>query len=253
MKDATGNGVLAVVTNYKRPENVGKIVAALRNQTVPPTVVVVDNAPAGLKSFCINADDVWRFTENHGPPCRWAPALMDLDHKYTLFLDDDLLPGPRAVEACLQAADELNDMFATLGVIGRRFTRDTKLGYGYRRHNVSRCIGRMRCVDVTCRAHFIVTDRLVKTLDLRNALFDQVEYCDIDSLRIHDDILLCQSLQLGKRGYRSYLLRQSSDPEESLCMKNLPAGKGVSSNPNHAADRTRLINYIAALGWRSLV
>ena len=247
--------VLAIVTNWRRPANVSRIVQRLHNQTVRPTIVVVDNSGRSTQAEpdLSHADDVWTFNENHGPPCRWAPALMDTQHKYTLFVDDDLLPGVRAVEYCLQAAAELKDRFATLGAVGRIYgCRTDGAKTIYRKRNVRRNQYGFRKVDLTCRIHFVLTELVAEAAHYRNLL----SWAEVPHhvLCTHDDIILCQSIQ-RETNTPSYLLPKSYGSKWSLLSKNLPANRAetVSAQPDHVSDRTALIKKCWDTEWESWV
>src|SRR5690349_15775309 len=115
--------VLIVLTNWMRPSNIPQIVRAFRGQSVSSRMVLVDNSPPESSQLgndvLLQFDDVWRLQQNHGPPCRFAPALLQHDSRYILFYDDDCLPSPRAVENLLDVADRLGNNFSTIGQVGR--------------------------------------------------------------------------------------------------------------------------------------
>ena len=97
---------MAVVINWARAGNIGDIVERLVPQA---DVVVVDNSVSGANQLLSEqwraaGAAVWRIPNNLGPPCRFVPALADIDHRFVLFVDDNFLPGERCGEACLQAA-----------------------------------------------------------------------------------------------------------------------------------------------------
>lgn len=252
--------VLAIVTNWRRPSNVNRIIESLAWQTVRPTIVVVDNSGGGSYGpygFChTSVDDIWTFDTNHGPPCRWAPALMDTEHRYALFIDDDLLPGKSLVESFVKAARGLQDGFTTIGAIGRNFDVACNLPkhshrHVYRRRNVRRGINSYVKVDMTCRVHFVHTRDVVRAVQLRHDVlasqWDDPEIRDI--VATHDDIFLCLGIQRAKYPQPCWLMPLGN----SMHYTNLPAGREtVSARPTHTEHRTKLINYCHALGWESL-
>lgn len=268
----TASSVLCVVTNYKRPQNVVRIIDALDKQTVRPRIVVVDNNnPLTLKdggddleiAMCANdqsklIDDYWRVRENAGPPVRWAPALFRHDCEYVLFVDDDLLPGKRMVEFLLGQADGITTGLSTIGLKGRIFRRDAVSHHlQYRRANVRRN-GKPSAVDITCRVH------LTRMCHVRHAVrmtSELVLYANITGLgggmagvddarklaSTHDDILLCMGIQ-DRTGCPSYIAAACDDPD--CGWTELPAPHALNANPHHETDRTRLINAIERMGWR---
>jgi len=254
--------VLVVLTNWVRPDNVVKIVSAFRSQTVPVQLVLVDNSPHEYEEFwrehpdtVSQLDDYWRFLNNAGPPCRFAPAWMRHDHKYVLFYDDDLLPGPRAVEYLLDMAESVKDAFATIGEIGRRFRQNASGEWQY----VARNIGRgpaLTPVDCTCRAHFVCAEVMSLVLQWKWQLLSR--FGDDGHLEgdrrgwwREDDFLLSLGIQAAMR-WPSYLT-PAGPPETQLKYKGLPAPNAHCARQFHCTDRDRHINMAAAIGWRSLI
>lgn len=259
------NQTLVILTNYTRPDNLPPIIRAFREQTVPVDIVVVDNAPLAdgvgketklregypEPSFK-DADDVWRFTRNAGPPCRFAPAFMDNDHEFFLFFDDDMLPGVAAVEHLVKTAERIAGPWATLGEIGRIYDNCR-----YVSRNIRRWEG-CRPVDMTARAHFVEAKRIGNVLETKRVLIDKFGDEARRLLSVHDDILLCQSAQLRfslRLGNQtcSYLTPKGTS-ETLLRSRDLDDGKtGVSRRPNFLAERNRLIEMMHVIGWRSEV
>jgi hypothetical protein len=79
--------VTAFIPNWRRPGNIGRIVAALRQQTVQPRIVLVDNSGEAGDEM---ADDVWRAPFNAGPFYKFLVAKHYDGWLY--FNDDDVLP-----------------------------------------------------------------------------------------------------------------------------------------------------------------
>lgn len=243
--------VTAIVTNWKRPGNVEAIVTALNRQSVRPNVVLVDNSELGkFAAGLLQIGEYWRFPDR-GIVSRFAPALLDLTSEYTLFLDDDLLPGPRCVENLLSVAQNLYGHFSTIGQIGRIYHRVTNAGlaYEYKRRNAKIPQDESRAkVDLTCRAHFVRTSYLQESIK-RLSHVSRVVGPAI--ARRHDDICLCQSIQ-RETGHPSYIVRVT--PETALRAQDLPDGSvGASAAGSWTEDRTKLIDAFAGMGWRSLV
>jgi glycosyltransferase involved in cell wall biosynthesis len=256
--------VLVVLTNWKRPANVRLIVQAFLAQTVPVDIVVVDNSPKDGESefnepeLAARLLDVWRFRDNAGPPCRFAPSFMRHSHRYILFHDDDLLPGPRAVEHLMEAAKRAGERFATIGQTGRRFEggpnsyRHPMPGYQwlYVPRNVKRSEN-LTPVDMTCRSHFVRADQMQHVLTFKWELLRTLGSEKVrPAIDVHDDLLLCLGIQKVK-GWPSYLTHVGP-PETCLRRQNLPAPYAVSERQPHHAERTDLIQWAELLGWRSV-
>lgn len=115
--------ILCVITNWRRPHTILKIVEALRVQTVPVRIAIVECSPG--THFALPADvlalaDV-AFTIDHaiGPLARLMPLLMLPEHEYTYYAPDDMIPGPLALEWMRNTAVSLRGEFAAVGQQGR--------------------------------------------------------------------------------------------------------------------------------------
>lgn len=244
--------VLAIVTNYKRPENVPLVCESLRAQTHPVTLVVVDNSPGPSRlrftAAAQTPNDIWRFKANAGPPCRFAPAWMRHDHDYVLFVDDDMTLRPTAVEYLRGAADRLCGGFATLGQIGRIYGGEPGK-WEYVRQNVPRR-QRVVPVDLTCRLHFVRMDLMHHVLAFKWRVLDTFPEMSKHVGR-EDDMLLCQGIQWACR-VPSYLVpRVMTVPRTRLIRKELPPGPhSQNGQADHVTNRTELANAAHAVGWR---
>lgn len=255
--------VLIVLTNYSRPENMPKIIKAWRDQSISGNkIIVADNRDIQLVDrikytnylCCPNeVDDVWHWTENSGCPCHFYPALSQTRYKYTIFADDDLIPGKNAVQNLLNHAHILNDEFTTIGQVGRTFLLDKLEGSRYSgRNQAARNEMYPVRTDITCRAHLVHTFNLPYVLSFRNEL---CKYPDPDAERlahIHDDFLMCISIQ-QKTGHPSYLITNSKNRDDLLVKEDLDNdNKGAWKRPNHFTERNKMVDLSLALGWRRI-
>ena len=235
-----GHQVEAVVINWRRPHNVTAIVSALRRQTVPCTITVCDchDSPEfKLPPETFSAiDRVYRWKHNLGAFSRYVP-VGGYDHKYTFFIDDDMLPGVRCVEHFLAGAEQLR-AFGALGQLGRILDPDGS----YRMGDVARGPGFTE-VDIIVRALLVRTDCLVHVPQIRNLLkeFDDPE----------DDILLSVGLAMYA-GLPCYLTPDDPDPETLVNVYELGSPHSRSTRPHHLAARSRLLRSAMNLGWRPI-
>lgn len=81
--------VTAVLLNWKRPQNLPRLVSRLHEQSERPEVWVVNNAPE-LQAF--GADRVAHIPWNAGVSIRVLMAVY-VETPWVLFVDDDLMPG----------------------------------------------------------------------------------------------------------------------------------------------------------------
>ncbi len=250
------DGVLLVLINYTRPHNMSTVLKAWREQTVLPTIVVVDNSPIQESKFELtsfladnsgeqypkpalqDADDVWRISKNLGCSCRFYPALALHHHKYVLFADDDHLPGKRAVEYLLFTAEVLKDRFTSIGQMGRDF-RDTTPYYLYK--SVMKSCNPVQC-DMVYRSQFFRQDLVHHIFPLRSMLADKV------NVDIHDDLLLNLGLQMGT-GFPTYVTAAEKSQDDMVVATNLDQTGAVCSRPEHLKERNRFVEEARNCGW----
>tara|TARA_R110000824_G_scaffold120382_4_gene275649 strand:- start:3293 stop:4042 length:750 start_codon:yes stop_codon:yes gene_type:complete len=239
-----------ILTNWKRPGNLSKIIDAFQSQTVmPAAMLLVDNHPEEEPEFAFvdteNFADVYRFETNAGPCCRFAGASF-VTTEFVLFFDDDLMPGKGAIEAYQDQADRLNGEFATLSDVGRIYRGNAEKGYSIRRRNCRRKTDGPAKVDMTCRAHLVRSEYV--SVAVRDRIRAAKDGATPSMLR-HDDIFLSQGIQL-ETGWASYLARDVGH-DAKLRHKDLPAPHSGNGLPNHDGSRNELVNWYAEKGWGS--
>lgn len=251
------DNVLVVLTNYSRPQNMGKVIQAWRNQThIAKHIVIADNAPVFNTTSIFNgADDIWMWERNSGCPCHFYPALSytPFDYPYIIFADDDLLPGDSAIEVLLNNAYALDNKFSTIGQIGRTFLLDQPQGKRYSGRNMAaRKVFSPVETHLTCRAHMIRTEYLPHVLSFRNRL--SLHSREGNRLaQIHDDFLLCMGIQIATK-YPSYLtpIDRNIEISSALIRHDLDDNKAVWRKPGHWEDRNRMVDLSLELGWKPI-
>jgi hypothetical protein len=92
-----------ILTNYKRPENVRRLIQALSQQTVKPTLFVWDNSS---EQDCDDPRIDWLIRSSQNAKCSprwWMASHANTD--FVLIHDDDLLPShPMVLGHTLDAA-----------------------------------------------------------------------------------------------------------------------------------------------------
>jgi GT2 family glycosyltransferase len=235
------NSIEAVIINWKRPKNVAQIVAALRSQTEPCTVTVCDCHPS--PEFALGEDTLslvdrlYRWSRNLGSYNRFVP-MGAYDHRYTLFLDDDMLPGLRCAEHFLRSAMQI-ESFGVLGQLGRIIQPDGV----YRYANVPRTGGFVE-TDVIIRGYFVRTENLAYLLQFRRMM-------DFDELISTDDLLLCTSLRT-LAGLSCYLTPWEPDDEALMNKRELSDDYALSIRPEHLERRQEFLRRAGRAGWVSL-
>ena len=240
----------AVVVHHRRPRNVVRIVEALREQSLPVTVTVVDAGglagplPADAARA---ADRVVTLSRNEGPFNRYA-ALPLLDAPLAWFHDDDLLPGPRAAEglvaqAAALDADGAGPGWSVLGHHGRRLRAD-----GSYRADPSDAVRRgevPQVVDVVVHSYLARTAELHHLDLLRREL----------GLRLplrEDDLLLCCALQRATGRPAVVAARDGWGVDSAVDAVVLPADGALSADAGHLASRDAFLARARAAGWRRL-
>jgi len=237
--------IATILTNWKRPQNLPRICKAVRQQSHPSALYIVDNSPDGILPPMATelADDVWRVGVNGGPPIRFAPAFKLWQYDYFLFLDDDLIPGEKCIENCL---DHCRDI-PILGEIGRRFVVENG-AWRYRRVNVAQSPSLPVPVDMTARAHFVRADCIHHACELGHAMWSRYGSEVERELFVNDDILLC--LSVAMRTDRVPHLMPYCEPQRRLRMKDMDAPHAINASAGFLEQRDRFINRFAEMGWR---
>ena len=246
-----------MLNGYSRPDNMPKIIQAWRDQSFKDIcIVAVDNRSFNTEqllgkqilypdSALWKADDVWRWTNNNGCPCKFYPALSYTNYKYCIFADDDTIPGKTAIEHLLYYAHQLNDNFATIGQIGRIFSMgiDSK----DKRYSTSnKSCHFIASVHLTIRAHLFHTRNLVHALSFRNELACHSEEGQRLS-HIHDDFLLNMGIQ--KQTRRNSYIVSSPHKHQQLIEHDLDDNRGVWKRATHFSERNRMVELSLELGW----
>jgi len=235
------NSTEVVVINWKRPLNVARIVAALKAQSEPCTITVCDCHPS--RDFELDdetltlVDRLYRWTHNCGAYSRYVPVGA-YDHQFTLFLDDDMLPGIRCVEHFVRNAKRGN--FGVLGQIGRIILPDGI----YCPRDVCRSENFLK-TDIIIRGYFVSTKNLYNVQRLRWML----NY--FDEALPEDDLLLCTSM-LVCADLASYLTPWDADEETLINKQELSTEHALSKRPDHFRKREEFIRRVMRFGWKPL-
>ncbi len=241
---SANNEVEAVVINWKRPRNVDRIVSALRDQSIPCTITVCDCHPDPV--FALHPDTIaaidrrYTWAHNTGAFSRFVPS-GGFDHRFTFFIDDDMLPGQQCIEHFLLAA-EISPPFGALGQLGRVLPNDDV----YRSLNIPRSTTAFSEVDILIRSYFVRTELLHHIFALRW----RMNYFD-DDPHPEDDMLLCTALQIYA-GLPCYLTPDNQDPETLVNKVELSNEYALFRRPDHMSRRTQFLRLAMEFGWLPL-
>ena len=233
----SGN-VETIVTNFKRPENVRRIAQALKDQSVPIKLTIVDNDVSGFQldaQTLALANLVIRPSINIGPFCRYYAAFCSTA-EFVYIHDDDMLPGKKVIEHFLTHA-ESGPNFGVLGQHGRIAKPNE-----YDASSVSAESDFVE-VDSVVRAYFVRTSNLHHLLRLRN-------HPEIREKCREDDLMLCSAMRLY--GNLPILLTPKPGPGESVNATELLAPHAQCRRPDHYQRRTEFLRWIQSLGWKIL-
>jgi hypothetical protein len=239
MANNGGRSIEAVIINWKRPENVAQIVEALERQSVPCTITICDCHPEPRFALPdrtrLHADRIYHWHHNTGPYSRFVP-LASYDHEFTLFLDDDMLPGDHCARHFLDCAGVIR-RFGVLGQLGRIVAPSGE----YLPRHVPRGDGFVE-VDIVIRGYFVRTRHLPLVADLRWRMNHVSGPLPVD------DLLLCVAMgQLA--GLPCYLTPADADPETRMNRRELPQPYSLSGQPDHLKIRTTFLRDAQSIGW----
>lgn len=237
--------VLSVVQNWRRPANVARVVDAIRSQSVPSRLAIVDCA-AGTEyavppAVLARADDVFMVgPQNLGPCCRFIPSMMIPQVPLTMFWLDDFLPGSECLASFLANRHWLeNHKVATLGQDGRVFASDGSII----RRRMYADVGTIKAADVIVSSELCLTREVHNAIKLRDDMVD--EYGADDLSLFEDDLFLCLGIRRHHK-CRSAIFTPQSD-SQSHRWQRLPANDALASRPDHDARRVEFIRKV--LKW----
>lgn len=207
-----------MVLNYKRPENVHKIIKAYRDQY---PITVINNNPTEPFPYIGQPVDVINNNKNYYCMERWI-RCFDYPEDYKLVLDDDLLVDPHTI-------------------LRMRKKRQTIVGiYGKTNVSEASCYEDLQdnwCVDA--ENDFLVGSAILIRQDGLNKIQSELE--KIGYPRRGDDIIV------------SYLLKKHLKcPMKTVSAKvlNLPEGNvGLNKDPSHFSMRWKVVEKFKNLTW----
>ena len=231
-----------VIINWMRPANVEKIIDALAEQTISCTITICDCHP--YKKYALSekalstVNRLYRWTHNLGAYSRFVP-LASFDHTYTLFLDDDLLPGKKCLEGFLNAANKIGK-FGILGQLGRIIDED----------------GIYRPIDVERRDYFLETDFIIRayfieTKYLHNIVKYRWKLNYFEEYHLEDDLLLCASIKYYEN-LPILLLPKNDDIEYLVNREELNTNDALSKRIDHRKRRIAFVKRLMLNGWKSI-
>lgn len=228
--------ILSVIQNWRRPANVARILDAIRSQTIPSTLALVE---CGEPSYQVppdvaqKADLVLRVErQNLGPCCRLLPSLLMPDHEFTFWWLDDFLPGPECLASYLPFCDALRaHEWATLGQDGRRFGAEREIV----RRRTRAAHDRPSPVDVVVSAELCLTRLVPHAFEF----WHRAAHACPDLSGFEDDLILCMGVR-GAIGKPSGVFCPANE-QESYRLHRLPSPDPLCGRADHDERRARFI------------
>lgn len=110
--------ITVVLNGYKRPDNIDKQLAALKESTIQPDDIMLwyngSEAPPNKKALQRTLSA--RSNTNWGVWARFFYA-MNARTKYVCVFDDDTIPGTRWLENCLETMKTHRGLLGTIGLV----------------------------------------------------------------------------------------------------------------------------------------
>ena len=109
--------VTVLINGFLRPENIQKVVDALRKQTLPPAKILVyyTKPTKDFKVPFIEGIDFIVSEEDRGLPGRFAVGLVART-PYLCIMDDDLVPGEKWLESTVNLLKDTNSVICGYGM-----------------------------------------------------------------------------------------------------------------------------------------
>ena len=102
-----------VILNYKRPDNVKKIVFSLKK--IFPKITIINNNPEYSLPYYGNGVDVINNQRNFFCMERWI-RCFEYPEEFKLIIDDDILPSPQLVKNMLKSNLPITGIYGKRGV-----------------------------------------------------------------------------------------------------------------------------------------
>lgn len=231
--------ITAILNGYNRPQNIPKQIEALKNQTVPPTDIMLwynkgVEAPhqVGNNIRAAYSNHNFRF---HG---RFAFALL-AKTKYIALFDDDTIPGKKWFENCLNTMKTHPGILGSAGVYlttNKYFPHD-RIGWNGRLSN------QVEEVDLVGHAWFMERKHLT-----------YLWYEDPVSWENGEDMQL-SFLAQKHGGIKTYVPPHPADQKElwgSILGNELGKDRYATyrKDKNHGPIRDKIVQRQIKMGWK---
>lgn len=245
------DGKITVILNvYKRPHTLIEQIKAVKNQTIPPSEIIVYNnhvenydIPEISNELKSNVTII-KSEKNFGVWARFGIALL-ANTEYVCIFDDDTIPGKKWFENCINTMKETPGLLGSRGVIfkkGNNYNLEEDVGWTTQNSNIKE-------VDIVGHSWFFRREWL-------QYLWEIVpNYTTL--LKAGEDIAFSAVLQ--KHNIKTYVPPHPKEDTE-LHGGNLKSGHkyggekvGISSDPKNLSRMDDILQYfIKELGFKTI-
>ena len=102
-----------IILNYKRPDNVKKIVFSLKK--IFPKITIINNNPEYSLPYYGNGIDVINNQRNFFCMERWI-RCFEYQEEFKLIIDDDILPSPQLIKNMVKSNLPITGIYGKRGV-----------------------------------------------------------------------------------------------------------------------------------------
>ena len=102
-----------IILNYKRPDNVKKIVFSLKK--IFPKITIINNNPEYSLPYYGNGVDVINNQRNFFCMERWI-RCFEYSEEFKLIIDDDILPSPQLIKNMVKSNLPITGVYGKRGV-----------------------------------------------------------------------------------------------------------------------------------------
>jgi hypothetical protein len=210
--------VTALLLNYKRPENLVKIITSLRKQSIPIDIYLWNNNIEDTNNYGVNLQ-INSFTNLMCSP-RWLMAGYS-DSDYVFSLDDDLLPKDnKLIENCIDFSSKHQCCIGYQGVLLNTYNQYWN-SFHYKAHKQTHIM-----VDIV-KGRFIFAPKKI---------IDQINWTQqkkLPNYRIEDDIVISTLFPRNKKILPSFL---------ATSFDELPNNYPLSASQEHKINRQKAID-----------
>lgn len=237
-----------VLVNYRRAANIAVIIKAMRAQTIPNRIILVDSSAGTPHDASRSAKDVdlyFPLPKNFGAYGRYAPMAF-LEQDYVWFHDDDAKPGRRCLENFLHWSNFLRVKHLPFGVLGQNGRLLPPAMDQYCRKAVLPT-DVPQPVDTLVRSYFTKTASLSHLLAMKSLLGEAARIDDKPFAG--DDLLLCTAATFRSNQFNRNYVIPATDSSYKMNAEELPAPYPAYKTTQHFPRRDAIVRKLGSIGY----